>query len=89
MGEAAEVEAHQLPQSLLGDDDALWGEVAVHHLDVSVEEIERLRQLQEAILDLDRVELVFLGGREGGEVREEGGREGGREGGGEEGGEGR
>ena len=65
MGEATEIEAHQLPEPLLVDDDALRREVTVHHLDVPVEEVEGLRQLEEAILDLNGVEVVLLGSWEG------------------------
>ena len=57
---AAEVESHELPCPLLGDDDGSGMEVTVHHLHVTMEKVESLCYLQEAVLDLNWMDLVLL-----------------------------
>jgi hypothetical protein len=43
----------------------MWVEVTMHHLHISVQEVEGLCQLQHPILDLDGVEMVLLRGYQG------------------------
>ena len=59
---AAEVEPQEFPCSLLGDGNGGGSQVPVHHPDVSMEETEGLCQLEQTILDLNRVNLILLQG---------------------------
>ncbi len=55
----AEVEPEDLPGALVIQHDALWGEVAVEHLDAVVQEVQPFAQLHQSVLNLHVEELVL------------------------------
>ena len=60
--EGGKVHSHQFPvTSCTAQHYALWGQVTVQHLSVTMEERESLSYLHQTIVSLYRVQLVLLG----------------------------
>ena len=57
---ATEIESHEFPRALVGDDDGTWNQVSVHQLCITMESVKSLSHLQQTILDLYWMDFILL-----------------------------